>query len=669
MPIPDADQIAREIKTTVEALLTSRSAFKERFSDSDEEWGAGGRSGPCASMQGLRAVFGAVAALPEDSELWTIVKPALPSLMNEWATVLEELVASKYGGGPYDTEMLDRLRKEVDRDGSPYTDTVSWSLSTAVVLNYIFPIFQKSGFAIDATFKTRTRNEIAKSLRTLINAQLSGGDGGWNWGALADMNSSHIYFTWSAIQGLADYFDYVLGESAAEIDAPVDAETKVYLESLDPSLEKDATDARDRAARFLRDRYFGTASTSAGLLYADLVAKDTEGRERIVVTNPGSEIPILYFYSYLLEALILSSYDRNDPTVVNTRRAEMDRLYAEIKRRFAVVRPAGAARTLDTDQSTMQLTFFGTVKRTGRLAEVKVKDPSLWPQVLRSLVLYPYYVETPRDADENIVGSTGAYALLLGDRRDAGGGVGALLWDTVAFNLSVSVRALEGLIDVYDYVRLITEKSKGPEPIGDLAQVIAEAIFPHVRNRLRGEAAPLPADAGTQEVATAPAVSDVYIRTLAQDVWEEQAEANFSGATRLFGDRLKTIDPDRAVKRVIGERHETIKSDNPVVFELLRSIIIICTATVSELFAEVLQEAILSAASAKDLAENDRLYRGPDALSNRIAMAVRQVAIHEVEKAQRRETWDLTELIKQIIALAGPTAPAPPPRGAKKGSS
>lgn len=667
--MPDADQVAREIKTTVEALLTSRSAFKElRFSDSDEEWGAGGRPGPCASMQGLRAVFGAIAALPEDRELWATVKQALPSLLSEWSTVLDELAASRYGGAPYDTEMLDRLRKEVDRDGSPYTDTVSWSLSTSAVLNYIFPIFERSGFAIDVAFKTRTRNEISKSLRTLINAQLSKSDGGWNWGTPADMNSSHIYFTWSAIQGLADYFDYVLGESVAEIDVPVDEETKAYLESLDASLEKDATDARDRAARFLRDRYFGTASTSTGLLYADLVAKDTEGRERIVVANPGSEIPILYFYSYLLEALILSSYDRNDPTVVNTRRAEMDRLYAEIKRRFAMVRQAGAARTLGTDQSTMQLTFCGTVKRTGRLAEVKVKDPSLWPQVLRSLVLYPYYVETPRDADENIVGSNGAYELLLGDRRDAGGGVGALLWDTVAFNLSVSVRALEGLIDVYDYLRLI-EKSKGPDPIDDLAQVIAKAIFPHVRTRLRGEAAPLPADAGTQEVATAPAVSDVYIRSLALDVSDAQTEANFSGAARLLGDRLKTIDVDRAVKRVIGERHEAINSDNPVVFELLRSIIIICTATVSELFAEVLQEAILSAASAKDLAENDRLYRGPDALSNRIAMAVRQVAIHEVEKAQRHETWDLTELIKQIIALAGPIAPAPQLRVPKKGSS
>ena len=672
MPIPDAEQVARDIKNAVDALLTSRGAFEHRFSDTDEEWGAGRRSGPCASMQGLRAVFGAVAALPEDRELWAIVKPALPSLMKEWATVLDELAESRYGGGPYDTETLDRLRKEVERDGSPYTDTVSWALSTSVIVNYVFPLFQLNGIVVDPALTNRTRDEIAKSLRTLINAQLTKTDGGWNWGGPTDMNASHLFFTWSVIQGLADYFDYVLGESAAEIDVPIDHDTKAYLEERDPTLEQDAIAARDRAARFLRDRYFGTASTMTGLTYADLTGRDGEGRERIfVISNPNNEIPLLYFYSYLLEALILSSYDKNDPTVVNSRRAEMDRLYAEIKRRFALIRPAGAAGTLDADASTMQLSFVGTVKWKGRLAEVKIKDPSLWPQILRSLVLYPYYVETPRFADEDIIGSTGAYTLLVADRRD-GEGVGAHLWDKLAFNLAVSVRALEGLIDVYDYVRLMTERNKEPEVmVGDLAQVIAEAIFPHVRIRLRGETQAVPAVETRQQTPTAspPAMSDVYIRNLALDVSDAQSAANFTGAARLLGDRLKTIDIDRAVKKVIGERHEAISSDNPVVYDLLRSVIVICMATASELFAEVIQEAILSTASAKDLTENDRMYRGPDALGNRITMGVRQLAIHEVSKAQNHETWDIAELVKQILALSISVQPSPPPRTPKRVSA
>ncbi len=673
MPVPDTEQVARDIKNSVEALLISRTSFKERFSDTDEEWGAGRRSGPCASMQGLRAVFGAVAALPDDRELWAILKPALPSLLKEWATVLDELVQSRYGGSPYDTEMLDRLRKEVERDGSPYTDTVSWALSTAVIVNYVFPLFRKNGINVDPTLTTRTRDEIAKSLRTLINAQLTKTDGGWNWGSHADMNASHLFFTWSVIQGLADYFDYVLGESAAEIDVPVDHDTKAYLEERDAALEQDAIAARDRAARFLRDRYFGVASTMTGLTYADLAGKDGEGRERIsVVANPNNEIPLLYFYSYLLEGLILSNYDKNDPAVVKSRRAEMDRLYAEIKRRFALVRPAGAAGTLDPDASTMQLSFTGTVKWKGSIAEVKIKDPSLWPQILRSLVLYSYYVETPRYADEDIVGATGAYALLVADRRD-GEGVGAHLWDKLAFNLSVSVRALEGLIDIYDYVRLMTERNKEPEMlVGDLAQVIAEAIYPHVRLRLHGDPQAIPVTGPPPQIATESAipVSEVHIQRLALDASEAQSVANFTGAERLLSDRLKTIDIDRAVKKVIGERHEAISSDNPVVYDLLRSVIVICMATVSGLFAEVLQEAILSTAQAKDLVENDRMYRGPDALGNRITMAVRQLAIHEVSKAQNRETWDVAELIKQVLALSAVTPPSPqPPRGPKRASA
>lgn len=669
MPLPAADQVAVDIKAACEALLNSRRLLGGRFSDTDNEWGAAGDFGPCASMQGLRAIFGALAALPEDRELLAIVKPAFSGLLEEWSVVLEELRTSHYGGKPYDGDgALDRLRTEAEKDGSPYTDTVSWALSTSVMLNYVFHVCEANGLRVAPEITSRTREEIARSLRLLIGLQTK--DGGWNWGAPSDLNAGHLYFTWSAIQGLADLFDYVIGESENEIDVKPDDDTKAFLLERDASVLRDAERSRDEAARFLRERYVGTALTSTGLSYGDLATKDAQGRERINVTNPGSDIPLLYFYAYLLEALILASYDKSDPTLVSNRRAEMDRLYAEIKRRFSAVRAAGAAKTLDVVASTVQVNFYGTQKKAGKVAEVKVKDPSMWPQILRALVLYPYYVETPRYADEDVIGATGAYALLLDDRRPADSDAGATLWDAQAFNLAISVRALEGLIDVYDYVRLMTEKAREKETDvrADLAQLLADAIYPHVRVRIRDDSASKGTPVAPAAAMPAAAVSDVYIRELALDVADAQTTANLAGAARLLQQRVKTLDVDRAVNHVIGREHETFNNDNPVACDILRSLIIINIATVSQLFGELVQEAIFSTANTKELGEAESSYRGPEALSNRITLAIRQVLLHELSRAQSRDTWDIEAFVRQILNLA-PPPPTPQSRATRRGTA
>lgn len=660
MSLPDTARVSQDIKTAVEALLASRAAFGGRFSDSDSEWGAAGDSGPTASMQGLRGAFGAVAALITDRELWAIVKPHFPSLMDEWSSSLDELAKTHYGADPYDIDgSLERIRTEIDKDGAPYTDTLSWALSTSILLNYIFPFCEEHGLRVSAELRDRTRDEIARSLRHIISLQCA--DGGWNWGTPSDLNTGHIYFTWTVIQGLADLFDYVLGESENEIHVPADEATKAYLTQNDASLFKDADAAREKAARFLRERYVGTALTSTGISYADLQIKDGKGRERIVVHNPNSDLPLLYFYSYLLESLILASYDRNDPTLVNNRRAEMDRLYNEIKRRFSLVRSAGAEGTLEAEASSVQLTLFGTVGRRGDVPKAKIKDPSLWPQVLRTLVLYPYYVDTPRYVDEDITGPTGAYTLLLKDRRGGADDSGGNLWDRQAFNLSISVRALEGLIDVYDYLTLMSEKK--PEPVvgTDLAQILADAILPHVRLRIGSEQKPIPPISAPSSAAPVP---EVYIRNVALEISDAQTTANFAGAATLLGGRLKTIDVNRAVNQVIGKDHETFANENPVAYDIVRTTIIVCITTVSQLFAELLQEAVLSTAPAKDLGDNESVYKGPDALSNRITLGIRQVMLQELSRAQAREVWDVEGWVRQLLAIAA--APAPSGKPAKR---
>jgi hypothetical protein len=674
MPIPQADEIAIEIKTTVQALLESREALNGRFSDTDANWGAGTRPGAFSSMQGLRAIFGALAALPEDRELWAIVKPAMDSLLAEWSETLDRLTSTNYGLDPYDADRsFERLRTEFEAT-APYTETVSWSLSTAVAINFILPSCTTHlQMSVDPIMVEKTRDEIGRSVRLLIKLQAD--DGGWSWGSRSCLNAGHLYFTWSVVQGYADYFDYVLGESENEIGISPDHDTRQHLKRRDKSLEDDAKVSRDRGAQFLRDRYLGTAVTATGLAFTDLVTKDENGHNRITVSNPGSDLPLLYFYSYLLEALILSSYDRNDPTVVAARRADMDRLYTEIKRRFALVRPAGMARQLDTEQSTVQITLSGKQVVKGRVVnEVAIKDPGLWPQMLRTLVLYPYYVETPRYEDEDIVGSTGAYALLIGDRRNDADETGALLWDREAFNLSITVRALEGLIDVYDYVRLLSERE--PEQVtagasSEVMKVLADALYPHVRLRLRTdtEAVVVPPAAPAQETER-PSEFDLRSRSI--EAADSQIEVNFVGARTQLSKRVQTLDVQNVLEQVLGPEHEMFQQENPVAYEITKSVVVICIATVSRLLHEIVQEAVLSTAPIKELTEYSDAVggeKGIDSLGKRVRLVLRELGRQEMASASRKEAWDVEAIVKHILSLAPPPAAPPPPRSTRRGTA
>jgi hypothetical protein len=658
--LPTAEQIALEIKLTIDGLLTSR--VEERFTDSDADMGADGDPGPVASMQGLRGIFGALAALPEDRELWALVKPYHASLFKEWQTVLDELAASNYGVEPYDAKLVfHELRQEHDSVPGPYVDTVAWAISSSVIINYVLPIATRNwGISVDAAFVDRTREEISRATRLLLDLQLP--SGGWGWGRAVDLSVGHLYFSWTAIQGLADYFDYILGDSKDEIDVAVDRETLAVLETRDVKLQADAENARQKAAQFLREEYLTAALSNNGLTFRDLETK-VDGIPRVTVKDPGSDLPIIYFYSYLLEALILSSYDQNNPAVVASRRSEMDRLYTEVKKRFAQVRAKAASDPLDADKSTAQITIHSAARRsrsTDPRHSHTFKDPGLWPQVLRTLVLYPYYVERPKFPDEDVIGSSSAYSLLLSDRRTKEQRPAPLLWDRYDFNLSITTRALEGLIDVYDYIRLVNKRIE--DDMEDsappaLADVLIEALYPHLRLRLQAEN-----DIIGAVPPAAPPVSEAYVRNISLGAAEDGLSKTSAQAAHILMTRLLTMDA-KAVKgfvdEVLGEKHDVFSRDNPTAYQLVRTIIVVCMATVSRLLPQILQEAVFVVGTSDEVSENERSYKGDAALYKRIRLALKEVMRHEIGT----DGWEVDAAVRQLLLLMSATPAPPPPRG------
>jgi hypothetical protein len=493
------EAIAAELRMAVKHLLAARRELKKGgFTDDDDtEWGLKKKSGPYASMQGLRTIAGALIALP-DSETAGLVRPDLKSLLDEWSSVMASAgktvsVPDAFCGfEPYDTNVA-LIVKTTTR--KTWTDSVSWALSTSVAWNHLFTNHEALVGKVSDSLREQTSDMLASAARELLALQLP--DGGWSWGDSSVCKTSHLYFTWTAAQALADIYDYIFGDSAKQIGVERDNKTWTALQQRGLS-ESDLRDAGARAAKFLDATYVDAAIT--GSLTYDLFTID--GLTLNEPENDAYEIPLLYYYSYLLEALILTSFDNSSDTNakrVDALRDVLDRKFDEV---LKIDEQADAAVVLTAESSTMGLRL---VRGGTKPVLVALRDPSLWGQLLRTAVLYAYYVKWTNEADPLVLGASGAYWRVIADRWNKAGTIGEGLWDKDAFNLSVTCRAMESLVDVYDYVaRLEREETKPPDEPPDtssLAKVLAAAVLPYIQEQLLDRSSQ-PAQAGVGEAAS-----------------------------------------------------------------------------------------------------------------------------------------------------------------------
>lgn len=495
------EAIAAELRMAVKHLLAARRELKKGgFTDDDDtDWGLKKKSGSYASMQGLRTIAGALIALP-DSETAGLVRPDLKSLLDEWSSVMASsgktagVPDAFCGYEPYEPNVA-LIVKTTTR--KTWTDSVSWALSTSVAWNHLFTNHEALVGKVSDSLREQTCDMLAAAARELLALQLS--DGGWSWGDSSACKASHLYFTWTAAQALADIYDYIFGDSAKQIGVERDNKTWPALQQRGLS-ESALRDAGARAAKFLDATYVDAAIT--GNLTYDLFTI-----EELTLNKPENDphqIPLLYYYSYLLEALILTSFDNSSETNekrVDALRDVLDKRFREV---LAIDEQADAAVVLTPESSTMGLRLVrgGTAPRL-----VALRDPSLWGQLLRTAVLYAYYVKWTNDSDPLVLGASGAYWRVIADRWNKAGTIGEGLWDKDAFNLSVTCRAMESLVDVYDYVaRLEREETKpppDPPPTSPLAEVLAAAVLPYIQEQLRGRSTPQNAQAsGGEAVAS-----------------------------------------------------------------------------------------------------------------------------------------------------------------------
>jgi hypothetical protein len=695
------DSIAAQIKDSVAALLLARKEIsneidreghdedkilgKGTFSDADEEWGAGGRTGLVASMQGIRTVFNALAALDRHPvDIWDAVspdsnepEPPIHDLLDEWASCLDQLDEDGYHADPYDlgNELSQMFRLE---DHEPcYVDTVAWALSTSVLVNYI--IKTKGGALLNRTTESglldRTRKRLLASLQVLLDAQTE--DGGWGWWPKS--STGHLIFTWSAVGGISDLYDFVLGESEKETDIGPDIEMRDYLHESDSGILARLQESRQKASDFLSRKYLKIATTPQGLQASDVSEND-------IVVAPKNPLTLVFCELYLLEALILVDYHERHEDQSGSREDELELLFTQIVGKLPRIKDPAFA--LNTDATTLQFNVRSSQKYKGEQVVFTAMDGGLWPQLLRTLVLYRFYVKKDPLSDPNIVGEKGSALRLLLDARRPPEVHNPGLWDTESFNLAITARAIDGLVDSFDYFdlqrKLHHPESPHSHPVlvqDGLATAIADAVYPLIEQRIQtslqvgelsGTLASVASRVSAEFLGDSATASPVQPAAEQPDLHMSVAHLMDIVADATSHDWLpgcQQLDPDAVVRILLGSKAELMRADDNV-YQLFSRLAWLSFNVGVRLWSTILQEVVVERVPREE--QDDFRAKigkdGPGSLAERLKQVMMVLADAEQQAADGidEDRPSYRKIAQSLLCATKPPA-SPAGRSGKKG--
>jgi len=670
------DDVRQLIRDSVKGLLDARREIgRNAFTDDDRDYGAAGKVGVAASLQGIRTVLNALSALEDDPAIWEAVSGHLPSLIDEWVHCMSEVKEGEYTSAPYAHETLRDLFGEATCE---YIDTVSWVLSTAVLVNYML----REGGALDRyTWAIRlreqgilsqTREALHESLARLLDAQCQ--DGGWTWragesaqedGTPAD--AGDLFFTWAALGGLADVDDYVLGASEVEIGIEPDRATIAFLRSRDPKLVSRIAGAREQASAFLTGPLQN--AKARGLTKDDVSRKTPSGVSLEVVVN--DPLVLTYYEMYLLESLLLAGYDQPGGDRDESRARELAQLYLRIDDKIDQL----GAESFDGDAALSTLEFV--IKR-GR-QNFPVLDGGLWPQLLRTMSLYRTYVDVNSGDDAPIIGRGSGSALDYLVRHRRGTDVPHPgTWDDTAFNLAITSRCIEGLVDCYDFFSVMkdagTHAASGAG--GALADSIAEAVYPLLKQRMmddlkaklptlvRAEIDASSAAKATGEAEATPQLTSEEVERLVRIAMKREGPAVLLATLddAVFNDycfpQRSQLTREVVMQRMLPRRNmERLKEDSPDGYAVLEAMTWLGFHLGVRLGPYILQEELVESQE-KEKRESFRQLNGDgdDALATRLRQGLRRLSDVEVSAMHRQvdERPDYEALVKALLPHLDP---------------
>lgn len=378
-------------------------------------------------------------------------------------------------------------------DGSGYIDSITWVVSVCALTRYTY--LKKYLAFSDETIET-ILSLYAKSLKMLLDAQHD--DGTWGFHTDKDCARS-LYFTYSAGTCLADVFDYTFAEiqsveESNEDVAPsvgVDVEAVSYIESHGiPDLQKVLNSTRYKLSYWLISKAIPRLPeiSDCAELSAD-IAEELGIWDSSTAKNFGVNYYDLYYTYYIIDLSIQSCSDKDYEKIVSERGDAFNKLreefrstlrdtdfkyyfdeddgcpekfvldYIEQSTHASRYHMASAMRTgvefWNTKDSELQIVWkHNNPKKQDSVKMIKgsisgnVTEPVIVPMALRANTQYTYYISQQPDVNLDKL-----FENILSDRSPKESDICAEgLWDTLSYSLPITERAIEAIIDYYDYL-------------------------------------------------------------------------------------------------------------------------------------------------------------------------------------------------------------------------
>lgn len=486
----DVISVAESTKTALLNQWRNNNTFTDK--DVMSESGLLSESIGLTSLMLLVTAFGEEPAFEFDKDR-AIISEVIEKTVN---SMYDEYHTNGFNATPL---VPAKLTAEFFTEEHGYLDSITWVVSSLILMRFNM---RKMLVDIDEVTLDKAFEMLCSGLKQIIESQSDDG----LWGFIAVKPSKEtvpetLYYTYSAIATIDDFFNYIVGEIAeVEDEGGFEYKDCLLMKKLDNALGLDVSETlgkiREKTARWL---ILTALPEMKNVAVCKPYAADSPLRKKLGLWKSqensridnyyGADYIYLYYAYYLVDMLALTDADKTFNEIVNNEKDALEKAFSNmyaIERRYIFKNSEDLFEDLykATIESAIQhsksrfieashtgLDFWDSDNTASELALVwehndedvmyavkgavkhknskNITDPALLPMALRSNIDFSYYISMVPDPTVDRI-----YRFLLKSRSiDSEEGRVADLWDNVNYNLLVTERSIEAIIDYYDYQR------------------------------------------------------------------------------------------------------------------------------------------------------------------------------------------------------------------------
>lgn len=508
----------------LEHLIERYDGAGEKFID--DYYDRRGLINSCAGTVSILLLVGAFEELAKQNDQWQRV------VLQEFDDIHRHVNEEGYDATPLvPPNLTNRLFGTQSPRRYYYLDSVSWVLSSAILLRFLMRTGKLSAEGQEEELNSKVMSLIQETLRIIRDSVCAGG--GWNFSN--GCSSPHLYYSYAVSEALADFGDYVLGESPELFRVQTRAEAQDnevidILSEADPKLIIDIEGSRKKTSKWLMTAYL------------ELLA---QGDHEISIASEQHQHNRLYYTYYVLDMLIVCKADEFFEDQKQDIRQAIE--HAIYRTRIDFDKAYGEGWFKVVADSQLELKWQSHENQSEIPSTARPKEAGLLPLSLRCNTLYSYYIALGEDKK-----IPDLFRILVDNRRAEIG-----LWDKEGYNIRTTERAIEAIVDYYDYL-LKYERSSGDS---EVSKILGKAIASAVRTYISSSEGTSCIVSALTKVTTQPPGSGDNIPALSENkLLEVLTSALAMGENQLLGKSAGSLDENkfRMFQRRLGSFASTL---------------------------------------------------------------------------------------------------------------